>query len=154
MKKFYLICLGVFILDRITKYITISRMQEYQTIPIVKDVLHFTYIRNPGAAFGILAGQRWFFIVVTLAVIVLIMLYSRQVKGNGLLQLAFGLQLGGALGNLYDRLLHADGKVIDFVDFRLINFAVFNIADAALVIGVGLFALDVLLDWKNERYEA
>jgi len=152
MKKFYLICVGVIIFDRVTKYLVTSSMKLGETIPLIQDVFHFTHVRNTGAAFGILAGQRLFFILITLAVVVMLLLYARQVKDNRLLQIAFGLQLGGAVGNLIDRLMH--GTVIDFFDFRVINFPVFNIADSAIVIGVSLFAIDVLLEWKKERYEA
>jgi len=152
MKKFYLICVGVIIFDRVTKYLVTSSMNLGETIPLIQDVFHFTHVRNTGAAFGILAGQRLFFILITLAVVVMLLLYASQVKDNRLLQIAFGLQLGGAVGNLIDRLMH--GTVIDFFDFRVINFPVFNIADSAIVIGVSLFAIDVLLEWKKERYEA
>src|SRR5690554_135295 len=129
----------------------LTLMELRQTVPILQDIFHFTYRRNAGAAFGILAGQRLFFILVALAVIVIILLYARQVKENALLQIAFALQLGGALGNLYDRLIY--GEVVDFLDFKIWPF-VFNIADAALVVGVALFALDVLMEWRHERKQA
>jgi len=151
VKRFYIFCLVVVLLDRASKFMVLTLMELGQTVPILQDIFHFTYVRNAGAAFGILAGQRLFFILVALAVIVIILLYARQVKENALLQIAFALQLGGALGNLYDRLIY--GEVVDFLDFKIWPF-VFNIADAALVVGVALFALDVLMEWRHERKQA
>ena len=151
MRKFWIISSVVILLDQATKYAVDNLMNLSQTIPLAESIFHITYVRNPGAAFGILAGQRWFFVVVTLGVIVLLMVYARQVRENNLLQVAFALQLGGAVGNLIDRMMH--NYVIDFFDFRLINFPVFNIADIAIVTGVGLFALDMLMEWRKGPYE-
>lgn len=152
MRRFYSVCLGVILLDRITKYIVNSWMHVGQTIPLLKGILHLTFVRNAGAAFGILQGRRWFLIVMAAAVVVIILLYARHIRGNRLMEVALGLQLAGALGNLYDRVVYE--AVVDFIDFRLINFAVFNVADSAIVIGVSLFAWDILMEWKRERYEA
>lgn len=150
MKKLYLISLGVFLVDRATKFAVVRVMELGQTIPVIPGVFQLRYILNPGAAFGILQGQRYFFILTTLAVVVLILIYARQVRDNNLLQVSFGLQLGGAAGNLIDRI--STGEVVDFFDVHI--WPVFNIADSALVIGVILFALDVVLEWKKERHEA
>jgi signal peptidase II len=151
MSKFWTFSMGVLLLDQASKFVVDNYMSLNQTIPLIEGVFHITYVRNPGAAFGILAGQRLFFVLVTIAVIVMLMVYARQVKENGLLQIAFGLQLGGAVGNLIDRLTH--NFVIDYFDFRLISFPVFNIADTAIVIGVALFALDLIMEWRPSRYE-
>ncbi|HOB34412.1 MAG TPA: signal peptidase II [Bacillota bacterium] len=152
MKIFFLLCLGVLLLDRASKFLICNMLEVGQTVPIIDDVLHLTYMQNTGAAFGILQGRRWFLIAVAAAVAVVILLYVRRLQDNKLLQVAFALQLGGALGNLYDRIFYS--WVVDFIDFRLINFAIFNIADSALVVGVILFALDVIREWKIERREA
>ncbi|MGI6364625.1 MAG: signal peptidase II [Bacillota bacterium] len=152
MKRFYIIALGAILLDRATKYMVDRWLQVGQTIPIIKDALHLTHVRNAGAAFGILQGRRWLLIVTAAAVVVIILLYARQIRGNKLMEAALGLMLAGALGNLYDRLFYE--VVVDFIDFRLINFAIFNIADSAITIGVALFALDVLLEHKRGRHEA
>lgn len=152
MKRFFLVALGAILLDRATKYIVARWMQIGQTIPVIKDALHITYVRNAGAAFGILQGKRWFLIIAAAAVVVIILLYARQMRGNKLMEVALGLMLAGALGNLYDRVFYS--VVVDFIDFRLINFAIFNIADSAITIGVALFALDVLREHKRGRHEA
>ncbi|MTI95011.1 MAG: signal peptidase II [Firmicutes bacterium] len=147
MKKFFSLALLVIVIDQVSKYLVTASLNVGQTVPIIPDIFHITYIRNPGAAFGILPNQRLFFILVTLAVITVLIVYARQMKHHALLQIAFGLQLGGAAGNLIDRLFH--GPVVDFLDFRF--WPVFNIADSAIVIGVGLFALDLFVDWRGER---
>lgn len=149
---FFLIATGAILLDRVTKFAVARWMIVGQTIPIIKDVLHLTYVRNSGAAFGILQGRRWFLISMAAAVVIVILLYVWHVRGNILMEVALGLMFAGALGNLFDRVVF--GAVVDFIDFRLINFAIFNIADSAIVIGVALFALDILLEQKRERHEA
>lgn len=148
MRKLYLLSLGVFLLDRATKYAVVRLMDLGQTISVIPGVFQLRFVLNSGAAFGILQGRRIFFIIITLVVVVLILLYARQVRDNSLLQVAFGLQLGGALGNMVDRV--ATGEVIDFLDFHI--WPVFNIADTALVVGVALFALDVVREWKKESH--
>lgn len=150
MRKIYILGLVVILLDQASKLAVDFWMNHGQTIPIIQGIFHITYVQNRGAAFGILAGQRLFFILVTFAVVVLLLVYARQIKDNPLLQTAFGLQIGGAIGNLIDRMWHM--YVIDFLDFRI--WPVFNIADIAIVTGVALFALDVLLEWKQTRHEA
>lgn len=149
MRKRFGIGLGVLLIDRISKYLVANLLEEGQSIPLIRGIVHLTYVRNTGAAFGILSGQRFFFIAVTLVAVMLLIIYARQVKGNGLLQVAFGLLLGGAVGNLIDRLVYV--AVIDFIDFRI--WPVFNFADMAIVIGVALFALDLVLEWKQSCYE-
>lgn len=149
MKRFFLVALGAILLDRVTKLMVSTWMNVGQTIPIIDNVLHLTFVHNSGAAFGILQGRRWFLMSMAAAVAVIILLYARHIRGNKLMEVALALQLAGALGNLYDRVFYE--MVVDFIDFRLISFAIFNVADSAIVIGAALFALDVLLERKRER---
>ncbi|MBO8171124.1 MAG: signal peptidase II [Bacillaceae bacterium] len=145
----YLIAVFVFVVDQLSKLAVLKWMNEGETIPIWEGVFHFTSHRNRGAAFGILQDQRWFFIIVTIIVVVGIIYYiqtSREM--NGRMAWALPLILGGALGNFADRLM--TGEVVDFLDFRLINYPIFNIADSAIVIGVGLFILDTFLESKKK----
>ncbi len=126
----------VFLLDFISKALVRQLMPFESSLPVIRGVLYLTHVGNPGAAFGLLANQTGFFVAVTLAVVGLILYYARQVKDAGsLMHVSLGLQLGGALGNLLDRLRF--GRVTDFVDFRV--WPVFNLADSAIVIGVALF---------------
>lgn len=132
----------VFVLDFLTKHWVATHMVPGESIRIVPRLLDLTYIRNAGAAFGLLQGQTLLFLVITAVVIALIVTYGRRAARTApLLGYAFGLQLGGALGNLLDRVLYA--QVIDFIDVRLWPF-VFNVADMAIVIGGALFSLVVL----------
>ncbi len=147
---YYMIALIVFVVDQATKWIVVRNMELGQTIPLIEGVFHFTSHRNRGAAFGILQDQRWFFIVITLLVVGGIIYYLRKLgKDNPRVSLALSLILGGAAGNFLDRLLF--GEVVDFLDFTLINFPIFNIADSAIVIGVGLMIWDTILEMKRER---
>lgn len=147
MKRMYIIAILALLLDQASKYAVRALMHVGQSIPLIPRVLHLTYVRNTGAAFGILAGKRLFFIIASLVVVAVLIVYSREVKGSPALQAAFGLMLGGAVGNLVDRVLLQ--WVTDFIDLKIFP-PIFNIADSALVVGVGLFALDMILEWNRE----
>lgn len=151
MKRMYIIAILVLVFDQVSKYAVRTMMYINQSIPLIPKVLHLTYVRNTGAAFGILAGKRLFFIIASLVVVGALLIYSREVKGSVMLQLAFGLMLGGAVGNLLDRIIFH--WVTDFIDVKIFP-PIFNFADSALVIGVCLFALDSILEWKRERRAA
>jgi signal peptidase II len=146
----------VVVLDQITKRLAEERLEQSGLrsvpLPLVGDFLRFTYVENRGAAFGLLQDQTAFFVFVGLVVIVVIGASYRYLPQSGfLLHLALGLQLGGALGNLIDRV--RQGYVVDFVDFGYHSnwWPVFNVADSAIVIGVGLLALNALLPSPNEE---
>lgn len=144
----YLIAFGVFGLDRLTKALIAGRMDLYESVPVLEGIFHITYVRNPGAAFGLLPHKTPFFIGVTAAVIVALAVGSpRFTAGKRLPACALGLLLGGALGNFYDRIY--TGTVIDFLDFRI--WPVFNLADTAIVIGVLLSAYYLLYLDKPEK---
>ncbi len=138
----------VVIVDQVTKRLAEDQLERsgVHSVPIVDDVLRFTYVENRGAAFGLLQQQTAFFIVVGLIVIAVIAASYRYLPRSGLrLHLALGLQLGGAVGNLIDRV--RQGYVVDFVDFGYHAnwWPVFNVADSAIVIGVALLALNALV---------
>ena len=141
---FWIVAIFLFtlVLDQLTKYIIINQFSLHQSIPIIEDIFHFTYVQNPGAAFGILKGQTTFFIIVTIiAVVGIIYLYNELEETGFLLYLALGLALGGIFGNLIDRIRF--GYVIDFLDFRI--WPVFNIADSAIVVAVAIFSYYLLI---------
>lgn len=146
MIRFIIVLVAALLVDRYSKFITMNKMVEGESIPIWPNVFHLTYIQNPGAAFGLLAGQTWFFIAVT-ALVLLAMLFSiRWIKQAGpLYQWALGLIAGGAAGNLIDRIRFA--RVVDFLDFRV--WPVFNLADTAIFIGVGLILLDAIQELRK-----
>lgn len=145
---FWLCGVLVFLLDRWTKYLIVHNLRLGETIPVINNFFHLTYIQNPGAAFGLLANKTWLLIMVT-AVIFCVILYLQYTwgKNNLKLSVAFGLISGGAIGNFLDRL--QTGYVIDFLDFRGVWGYIFNIADMAIVIAMFLLVWQIIItDYK------
>ncbi|MHB1652157.1 MAG: signal peptidase II [Desulfitobacteriaceae bacterium] len=143
---------GVWLIDRLMKVAVQSHFVPGESVVIVPKVFHVTYVLNPGAAFGLMAGRTWIFIVAA-AIVVLGILYTQAKvpRQEVIFRLALGMIGGGALGNLYDRV--RTGLVVDYLDFRIWPF-VFNFADSMIVVGVGLLLLTVLLgDSKAKRKE-
>ena len=133
MLAVYLIGLLVLFFDQLTKFWVQNSMLPRDSIPLIPGVFHLTYVQNTGAAFGFLREKTLFFIAVAVLVLgFIIFLIPRLPRGNLFLRVVFGLLLGGALGNLIDRIRF--GYVVDFLDFRI--WPVFNIADMAIVVGV------------------
>ncbi len=148
MVRFLVLLLLTVALDLYSKFIVMNKMVLGESIPIWTNIFHFTYIQNPGAAFGMLAGQTWFFVVITSLVLLgLVVSYRWINKAGALYQVALGLVAGGAIGNLRDRIVYT--KVIDFLDFRI--WPVFNLADTAICLGVALILLDALRDLKKGK---
>lgn len=137
----FVLPLAVVILDQFSKYIVVEKMALGESIPIIEEVFHLTYILNPGAAFGMFAHNRLFFIAIAVIVIGIIIWARREILASPWeVKAGCGLFLGGAIGNLIDRA--RQGLVIDFFDFRI--WPVFNIADIAICIGVGLIIWNLL----------
>ena len=139
----------VVVADQLTKRLAEDRLNRggLRSVPVpgVGDILRLTYVQNRGAAFGLLQDQTAFFVFVGIIVVGVIAASYRYLPRSGLrLHLALGLQLGGAVGNLIDRV--RQGYVVDFVDFGYHSnwWPVFNVADSAIVIGVALLALNAL----------
>ena len=142
----YLLCIVfVIVFDQITKIIAVKQLLPISTYPIIKDVIHFTYVENRGAAFGMLQNQRWVFMVLSTVVMVVILFVMIKYKKylHPIMLTGLSFTVGGGIGNMIDRTIK--GYVVDFIDFTLIDFAVFNIADTFICIGVGLIILDILL---------
>jgi signal peptidase II len=109
-----------------------------ESVPIVRGILDFTHVRNPGALFGLFGSLNSFLIPASVLVILAILYYYLRVRPREwLLNLALALELGGATGNLIDRLAY--GKVIDFIDFKV--WPVFNLADSAITLGLFFLGL-------------
>jgi signal peptidase II len=140
---FWIAALIGLILDQLTKYLVVQNFELKETLALWPKVFHFTYVLNPGAAFSFFQGEgwlRWLSLIVSLALIALAWLGPAM---NTFEQLGYGFILGGALGNGIDRFFNPcviDGRlltcVVDFLDFRLINFPVFNIADVFINVGI------------------
>jgi len=135
-------------IDRLSKYYIETHMSLGMTIPVIRDIFHITYIINPGAAFGILEYQTGFFIVVSVIMIAAAIWYVPRIPARyRLLRFGIGMQAGGAIGNLIDRIRY--GGVVDFLDFRI--WPVFNVADMAIVGGVGCILVTLLYVIRKEE---
>lgn len=134
---YYIIALFIILLDQWTKWIIVQNLKLGESIPIIDGFLYITSHRNKGAAWGILQGQMGFFYVITIIVIVGIIYYMQKyAKREPLMGIALAFMLGGAVGNFIDRLFRKE--VVDFINTFIFSydFPIFNIADAALTIGV------------------
>lgn len=136
-------------LDQLTKWLTVVNLEEYESFPVWQDVFHFTYVKNTGMAFGMLKDHRWVFMVFsTIAIVALIVYLFRFRPESRWMQVSMAMIIGGGIGNMIDRILL--GYVVDFIDFTLINFAVFNIADSFVCVGAGIMILCLVLDLIKE----
>ncbi|WP_091166113.1 signal peptidase II [Paenibacillus sp. 1_12] len=159
--RYYLYACVVLILDQITKWLIVNRLELNEVRSVIGEFFQITSHRNRGAAFGIMQDQRWFFIVITLVVAAGIIIYLQKSykEGKKLLPVALSLLLGGALGNFVDRALF--GEVVDFLKFRFqfnglgnpvdYTYPIFNIADSAICIGVALIFIDSIISWRKEK---
>ena len=125
----------VFVLDRLTKSIVTSTVPFGTEVSVVDHVVGITNIRNAGAAFGIAPVGPWFFLIAALAVSIGLAIYVVRQPGDLKGDAVFGLIVGGALGNAFDRIINGGG-VTDFINFHF--WPVFNVADSAVSIGVVL----------------
>jgi signal peptidase II len=148
----------VIALDQTTKWLVSTRMELYQSwapVPSLADWFTITYTTNTGAAFGLFKDWALVFAVVAIIVIVVIFYYQQFLEeGQWLLRVALGFQLGGATGNLIDR-LRLGGHVVDFLDLRRvpilnIHWPVSNFADISIVIGVALLILVMLREPQSD----
>ncbi len=157
----FVVVVLVALLDQVTKYWVASAMGLHESIPVVAGFFSITYVRNPGAAFGFLAGasplfRSAFFLAVTIAAIILIIHYIRGSEGKEpVLLYSLALILGGAVGNLIDRVRL--GEVIDFLDVYVSSYhwPAFNVADSAISIGAVLIVVQLFRrrDAAGERGE-
>lgn len=131
---FWSVASASLLLDQLTKYWVLQNFSLGETWPLWSGVFHFTYVTNTGAAFSMFQGSgwlRWLSLVVSLSLMAMAYFGPRLQQWE---QLAYGLILGGALGNGIDRFLF--GYVVDFLDFRLIHFPIFNLADVSINFGI------------------
>ena len=148
---------AVVILDRLTKSIIDQRFGLGENLPLIADFFSLTYVRNTGVAFGIFASADSRYRVVVLSAFalvaaVIVTVYSfRSPIGQRVLQAGLALIFGGAIGNLYDRLVY--GYVVDFLEFHLgaYYWPTFNIADTAISVGVGLLGVEIIRDEIRSR---
>ncbi len=148
-KKTYIVIFLIIIIDLISKILVTKFMAPNQSISIIKNFFFITYVKNTGVAFSMLEGNIFFIIILTFFIVWLIFRYINSRILNSIECFSYGLIVGGALGNLFDRIRL--GYVIDFFDFNIIgyNFAIFNVADIAIVVGVFLI---IVFSIRGECY--
>lgn len=127
-------------LDQLVKALVAAAIPLGQSVPLIPGLIRLTYVRNTGAAFSILSGQRWFFLAVTLAYFVFLILALKKNWFPGRMpKWALTVLTAGAVGNLIDRIL--TGSVIDMFELEFIRFAVFNVADLCVTAGAVLLCV-------------
>ena len=138
--------LGLLIADQAVKHLVRTTMVQGQSIPIIENIFHITYIENPGAAFGILANQRMLFLILTAVIVgVMIYLYFSLSNKKSLTAISLGIVVSGAIGNFIDRFMQ--GTVTDFLDFRI--WPIFNIADIAICVGLTLICYFIIIKGED-----
>lgn len=164
MKKFSIlagIAAVVIAIDQITKYYIHTHFQLGDSVSVINNYFNITFVRNFGAAFGFLAESHphfrdWFFLLMPPTALVIILFLLKSVRDNDYLQIsALSLIFGGAIGNYIDRLRFR--YVIDFLDFHIqgqYSWPAFNVADSAIVCGVGILLTMMLFEKKSESTES
>lgn len=141
-------------LDQFSKYLASTHLKNGNSIIIIKNIFQLHYLENRGAAFGLLQGQRLWFILTTLIMLFLIIFVYLRVPMNKRyrwIRFILVLLTSGAIGNLIDR-IHLN-YVIDFFYFELINFPIFNVADIYVTIGMSLLIVLILFYYKESELE-
>ncbi|MEI6166250.1 MAG: signal peptidase II [bacterium] len=142
MMQVLLLSIAIVLLDQITKYLVTLRFQLSDSLVLIPGFFSLTYVRNIGAAWGMLGGWNGVLVALSAVVLVLLILFRRTFLTDSLIhRLSLGLMLGGIAGNLFDRIRFQ--YVVDFLDFYWKNhhFPAFNVADSSICIGVGLYML-------------
>ncbi|MBO4220428.1 MAG: signal peptidase II [Clostridia bacterium] len=130
--------------DQVTKLLAVNYLKPSGTFPIIEGALHLTYSENTGAAFGMLKDARWVFMVFSSVAIIAILAYFFIARPKDrIVIVSLGMILGGGIGNMIDRVFQ--GFVVDFIDFRIINFAIFNVADSCITVGAAILILSFLI---------
>ena len=147
-----LVCIGLIVIDQVSKFLAIVKLAPIENITVIPGILDFTFVKNYGAAFGILQGQSWFFVIITIVILggILVAFWKlpKQREFNyvrwTLLVLA-----AGAVGNLIDRFFR--GYVVDFFEFTFFSYPVFNVADIYVVVGTAILAFLLIFIVKDEK---
>lgn len=152
IEKIYLITLILFIVDFFVKRIVVKYVDLFKKIEVIPKFFYISYVQNTGAAWSILDNSTILLSVLSIVAFIIISSYLKKIKEfNKWKILAFGLLLGGILGNFIDRVMY--GYVIDYLDFYIFgyNYPVFNIADMCIVVGAFMLIIDVIRGEKHER---
>jgi len=169
-----IIALAVIILDQLSKFLVHQHMALGQSFNVIPGLIDFTYIRNDGAAWGMLDDKRWVFLLLsTVAIAAIVFVLVKYKNIHTFMKTSLALVLGGGIGNMIDRIFYTkellegkctlfgtgyklfDGEVIDFIEAAFIDFPIFNIADCGVTIGtVMLFVYIIFIDSKVEKKKA
>lgn len=161
----FAVALGIVCADQLTKWLAVIFLKDSASVPLIRDFFHFTYVENPGAAWGMFSNSRWVFMVFSTLAIAAILFYLIRFKPKSrLLRASLAMIVGGGIGNMIDRTVL--GYVVDFIDFKLYypnvsfrpfsihaemyDFPVFNVADTFVCVGAGLLILYLILDTIRE----
>lgn len=152
MVSYLVVSVILIIIDQLTKYFTVQNIDLYEVVEFIPNVVSLTYIRNTGAAFSILEGQMWFFYIVTVVVAAGLIYYMyTEARENKILGFLLSLILAGAIGNFIDRLFLQ--YVVDMIKLEFIDFAIFNVADSYLTVGVILLLIYTVYDERKTLKE-
>ena len=147
-----LIILAAVGLDQFTKYLAVVHLKSIPTLPLWSGVFHLTYATNTGGAWSILNApeQRWLLLTVSIGgILIMLAAIALWRDLSPLTRAGLAMMAGGGLGNMIDRL--ANGFVVDMLDFCLINFPIFNVADCFVCVGAGVLILAFILEWIAEE---
>lgn len=129
--------------DRFSKMAVVAGMKLNQSFDVIPGIINFRFIRNSGAAWGMLSDNRWVFISFTvIALIVMPVFLYKYRRLHVLFGISISLIIGGGIGNMIDRLF--DGSVVDFIEFSFVSFPVFNVADACVTVGAVLLGVYII----------
>lgn len=149
--KYSLFGAGVILLDQITKFIVRMNLSVGESVPVLGEFFQLTYVKNRGAAFSMLSGQRFLLVLLPLVVIIGAVVYFYRHPGkHWLFYTSWSMIIAGGIGNLIDRA--AFGWVTDMLDFSIFP-PVFNVADIAVTVGCGLFMIYILMEERLQKHE-
>ncbi|GAY72989.1 signal peptidase II [Lentilactobacillus kosonis] len=141
---YIIISVGLIGIDQLVKFWVVSSLQLGQVNSVINGVISITRLNNDGAAWSMLTGQRWLFVVIALIAAAFIIYYLFKFNGHVVYQISLTLLLAGTLGNLIDRIIQ--GYVVDMFQLDFINFPIFNCADMFLTIGIIILAFKIIRD--------
>lgn len=146
MPLYFVIIIAIVILDQTVKHLIVGSIKLNDNISVVDGILSLAHIRNYGAAWSMLLGQIWFFVIISTVSLALMAFFFWKFRNRPLYLTGLSLMIGGTIGNFIDRLRL--GYVVDMFQLDFINFPIFNVADCALTIGVAVILIAMLKDDK------
>lgn len=146
MPLYFVIIVAIVILDQTVKHLIVGSIKLNDNISVVDGILSLAHIRNYGAAWSMLLGQIWFFVIISTVSLGVMAFFFWKFRNRPLYLTGLSLMIGGTIGNFIDRLRL--GYVVDMFQLDFINFPIFNVADCALTIGVAVILIAMLKDDK------